>query len=88
MLHRNYHGFEDVHIPAIRDAQSNHVVRFRHQSAAQRNPQIARHHSKNHWLPHPDRVSAFHAVPPELEVNCSNTSIVPGAAGAIYGTGG
>jgi hypothetical protein len=62
------HGFENVHIPAVRDAQPDYFIRFRHQAPAQWNPQIAGYHPKYHWLPHPNCVSAFHAVPPELEV--------------------
>src|ERR1700678_3199000 len=38
------HRFEDVHIPAFRDPEADNVVGFRHQPAAQRDPQIARNY--------------------------------------------
>src|SRR5271156_2856203 len=35
---RQHHGFEDVHVPAVSDAQANHFRGFRYQAPAQRYP--------------------------------------------------
>src|SRR5215472_12521557 len=58
------HGLENVHIPAIGDPQTHSLVGFREQTSAQRHAKIPCHHSKNHRLSHPNRVSTFHRRSP------------------------
>lgn len=64
MLDCKHHGFENVDVPAIRDAYPKRVARLRNQPSAQRNSKIACNDPENHRLPHPVCVSTFHRVFP------------------------
>jgi|SRR5580658_2612323 hypothetical protein len=57
------HGLENIHVPAIRDSQTNNIVGLRHQAPAQRHSQVPCYYPEYHRLPHPDRVATYHLSP-------------------------
>src|SRR5271170_1117238 len=83
LLDCNHHGLENVHIPAIGNAEPYGLVRLGNQPAAQRNSKIASNNSQDYRLAHPVCVSTFHDVSPLLESRNQLTSEVCG-----YGKGG
>src|SRR5690348_963334 len=64
VLHGDDHGFENVDVPAVGDAQPQDVVGFADQAPAQWDSHVARDDVQNHRLPHPDCVSTFHGLDP------------------------
>jgi hypothetical protein len=65
----NNHGLENVDVPVIRDPEPERFVCLGNQPPTERNSNIAGNHSKDHWLPHPTCVSAFHFVRPLLSIS-------------------
>jgi hypothetical protein len=87
VLDANDHGFENVHIPAVSDTQSDDVARLGQQPSAQRYAKASCYHSKNYRLPHPDFVTTFHRRP-LLRVTSANEYIFEPGSNLTNGTGG